>query len=82
MPLDVQAPTIQEIGDYEIVSKIAEGGMGTVYKARRKTDRLIVAIKIIPAAAAKNQVTLSVLNASSRSPVSWTTRISSRRSNI
>ena len=58
MPLDTQVPPLQEIGDYEIVAKIAEGGMGTVYKARRKTDSLIVAIKIIPATAAKNQVLL------------------------
>jgi len=58
MPLDAQAPTIQEIGEYEIVAKIAEGGMGTVYKARRKTDGLIVAIKIIPSTAARNQVLL------------------------
>src|SRR5262249_16978242 len=58
MPLDVQAPILQELGDYEILSKIADGGMGSVYKARRKRDSLIVAIKIIPAAAAKNQVLL------------------------
>jgi serine/threonine protein kinase len=58
MPLNAHAPPLQEIGDYEIVAKIAEGGMGTVYKARRKTDGLIVAIKIIPATAAKNAVLL------------------------
>ena len=56
MPLEAQAPPLQEIGEYEIVAKIAEGGMGTVYKARRKSDGLIVAIKIIPATAAKNQI--------------------------
>jgi hypothetical protein len=58
MPIDTTQPTIQEIGNYEIVSKIADGGMGTVWKARRKTDGLIVAIKIIPTTAARNPVLL------------------------
>ena len=57
MPLDT-TPAMTEIGNYEILAKVAEGGMGTVYKARRRFDGLIVAIKIIPATAARNQVLL------------------------
>jgi eukaryotic-like serine/threonine-protein kinase len=45
-----------EIGDYELLVKIAEGGMGTVYKGRRKSDGLTVAIKIVPSTTAKNTV--------------------------
>lgn len=57
MPLETK-PAMTEIGNYDILAKVAEGGMGTVYKARRRSDGLIVAIKIIPATAARNQVLL------------------------
>ncbi len=57
MPVDTK-PTVTEIGNYDILAKVAEGGMGTVYKARRRFDGLIVAIKIIPATAVRNQVLL------------------------
>src|SRR5262245_21850776 len=56
MPLETSKPALTEIGNYEILARIAEGGMGTVYKARRRSDNLIVAIKIIPSSAARNQV--------------------------
>src|SRR5882724_8791913 len=55
MPIDM-SPPLTEIGDYEILAKIAEGGMGTVYKGRRRSDGLLVAIKIIPPTAARNPV--------------------------
>lgn len=58
MPWDAANTTIQEIGGYELLAKVAEGGMGTVYRARRRSDGLIVAVKILPAIAAKNPVML------------------------
>src|SRR6516165_1363985 len=58
MPLETSQTPLQEIGDYDLLAKIAEGGMGTVYKGRRKSDGLIVAIKIIPNTAARNPVLL------------------------
>ena len=49
---------LREIGQYELLSKIAEGGMGAVYKARHRDSHDIVAIKIIPAETARNPVLL------------------------
>jgi eukaryotic-like serine/threonine-protein kinase len=43
-----EMPGLQTIGGYDLVAKIAEGGMGTVYKGRRQLTGEIVAIKIVP----------------------------------
>ena len=51
-------PVLREIGNYELISKIAEGGMGAVYKGRHRNSQQIVAIKIIPAETARNPVLL------------------------
>jgi serine/threonine protein kinase len=53
-----KSPPLESIGSYDIVSKIAEGGMGTVYKARHRETGQIVAIKIVPANAARNPTLL------------------------
>ncbi len=50
------APTIKSIGRYDIIHKIADGGMGSVYKARSQITGEMVAIKIVPAHMANNQV--------------------------
>jgi serine/threonine protein kinase len=56
MALDTTAPT--QLGIYDIVSKIAEGGMGTVYKARNRNTGEIVAVKVIGPSTAKNPILL------------------------
>lgn len=47
---------LRSIGRYDIISKIADGGMGSVYKGRNQVTGEIVAIKIVPPNMANNQV--------------------------
>jgi eukaryotic-like serine/threonine-protein kinase len=58
MPVETSKSQLQQIGNYDILVKLAEGGMGSVYKARHRDTGLIVAIKIIPSNTAKNPVLL------------------------
>jgi serine/threonine protein kinase len=55
MPPDAPAPS-QQIGNYDLLGKIAEGGMGAVYKAKNRITGEIVAVKIIPPETAKNPI--------------------------
>lgn len=45
----------EEIGDYQILSKLGEGGMGIVYRARRKGTDFDVALKVLPDALASDE---------------------------
>ena len=48
MPVDHLMTPMQTIGNYELVEKIAEGGMGTVFKGRNLTTGDVVAVKVVP----------------------------------
>ena len=56
MGSDTTAPT--HLGNYDIVSKIADGGMGTVYKAKHRRSGEVVAVKVIAPTTAKNPTLL------------------------
>ena len=56
MTPDTSNPPLQSIGSYDLVEKIAEGGMGSIYKARHRETGQIVAIKVMPKHLANNPV--------------------------
>jgi serine/threonine protein kinase len=47
MALDTSKSVTQIISDYELIEKLADGGMGSVYKGRHRTTGEIVAIKLV-----------------------------------
>jgi len=49
---------VQTIGNYDLLAKIAEGGMGTVYRGRHRTTGAIVAVKVVPPHLLSNPVVL------------------------
>ncbi len=56
--METTKPVLGSVGNYDLVEKIAEGGMGTVYRGRDRTSGQTVAIKIAPAHISKNPVLL------------------------
>lgn len=48
----------QIVGNYELLDKIAEGGMGAIYRGRDQRSGQIVAVKIMPAHMAANPILL------------------------
>jgi serine/threonine protein kinase len=58
MALDTSRPVLQSIGNYDLIEKVAEGGMGSVYRAKHRETGQVVAIKIMPPHMAGNPVLL------------------------
>jgi eukaryotic-like serine/threonine-protein kinase len=50
--------TLPLMGDYELLSKVGEGGAGTVYKGRHRITGTIVAVKVMPVKLASNPLLL------------------------
>lgn len=49
-----QSKPLRVIGGFELIAKIGQGGMGTVFKARQLSLDRLVAVKILPPSAAKD----------------------------
>jgi serine/threonine protein kinase len=49
---------MQSAGNYDLLEKIAEGGMGAIYRARDRRSGAIVAVKLMPPHMAANPVML------------------------
>src|SRR5438477_3086250 len=58
MALEAFKGSLKTVGEYDIVEKIAEGGMGTVYRGKHQQTGQIVAIKVVPSHMTSNQVLL------------------------
>jgi serine/threonine protein kinase len=58
MGLDTTRPALQSVGSYDLLEKIAEGGMGAIYRGRHRDSGEVVAIKIMPSHMAGNPVLL------------------------
>src|SRR5215472_7194773 len=56
MPLETTRPALESVGDYDVVEKIAEGGMGAVYRGRERATGKTVAVKIVPPHLTSNAV--------------------------
>jgi serine/threonine protein kinase len=53
-----KAPPPQAVGPYDLLEKVAEGGMGAIYRGRHRETGQVVAVKIMPAHMASNPVLL------------------------
>jgi serine/threonine protein kinase len=58
MGVETSKAALQSVGNYDLLDKIAEGGMGAIYKGRHRDNGQIVAIKIMPSHMATNPVLL------------------------
>jgi serine/threonine protein kinase len=50
--------TAKSVGSYDLLEKIAEGGMGAIYRGRHRESGQVVAIKLMPPHLAQNPVLL------------------------
>src|ERR1700684_176060 len=57
-PETSKARPLQTVGNYELIEKIAEGGMGAIYRGRQRDTGLVVAVKIMPTHMAQNPILL------------------------
>jgi hypothetical protein len=58
MPLEAPRGTLLSVGNYDLIQKLADGGMGSVYKGRNRATGEIVAVKIVPPNMALNSTML------------------------
>lgn len=58
MGSDTAKGAMQVVGNYELLAKVAEGGMGAIYRGRDMQNGQIVAVKIMPPHMAANPVLL------------------------
>lgn len=58
MPPDTSNLPVQSCGSYDLLEKVAEGGMGAIFKGKHRESGQIVAIKIMPKHMAGNPVLL------------------------
>ena len=58
MTPETSQPTLQTIGPYVDLERIAEGGMGSIYKGRHRDTGKTFAIKVMPRHLAGNAVLL------------------------
>ena len=56
MAIDARTAGPLQIGDYDVLAKIAEGGMGAVYKGRHVQTGQLVAIKVLPPTTSRNPI--------------------------
>lgn len=56
MPVEACEHSLQKVGNYDLVEKIAEGGMGAVFKGRHHDSGEIVAVKVLPKHLASNAI--------------------------
>jgi serine/threonine protein kinase len=58
MATEAREPVLQSVGNYDLLEKVADGGMGTVYKGRHRDTGQIVAVKVVASHMASNEVLL------------------------
>ncbi len=56
MAAEAPQKAIKMLGQFELISKIGQGGMGSVFKAKQVTMDRLVAVKVLPPSIAKNKV--------------------------